>query len=248
MTWGKGVSSILVACGDRAGAEAHYLPPLRAAGWAGGLELVGPGGPLPALEGVAGLLLCGGDDIHPRNWDPLESLHPEAEPDEARDAFELPLLRAAWAARLPILGICRGEQILNVALGGSLFQHLPEACGPAGLPHRQGSSSERPQRLPHEVVLAPGSRLAGVLGAARVAVNSRHHQAVRRLAPGLRAAAWAAETAHAEGPLVEALEAEDPGRWAFGVQWHPENLVDRDDAAGEAARRLFAAFLAACRG
>lgn len=71
---------------------------------------------------------------------------------------------------------------------------------------------------------------------------------MRRLAPGLRAAAWAAETAHAEGPLVEALEAEDPGRWAFGVQWHPENLVDPDDAAGEAARRLFAAFLAACRG
>ncbi len=238
------MSSILVSCKSKSGAEKHYLPAVRGAGWTGPIHLAAPGDPLPDLAEVAGLLLAGGGDIHPRHWDAAEAVHGEAEVDDERDLFEIPLIRRAWDANLPILGICRGEQVLNVALGGSMVQHVPEhyACEPS---RHQHGTPDVPD-MHHRVQLAPGSRLRALLGEDVFLVNSRHHQAVKRVAPALVAVGWHLDTVHPEtGPLVEALEAADPARWAFGVQWHPENLVGLKGPAGDAARDLFAAFIKA---
>jgi len=237
-------SNLLVSCRNKSGVEKHYLPALREAGWPAEPHLLGPGDPLPDLAGAAGLLLTGGSDIHPRCWESLDAVHREADVDEDRDAFELPLIRAAWERNLPILGICRGEQILNVALGGSMLQHIPEyfGCDPAR--HQHGTPDHPDMR--HRVQLAPASRLRALLGEDVFLVNSRHHQAVKRVAPELVAVGWHLDTVHPRtGPLVEALEARDPSRWLFGVQWHPENLVGLRGPAGDAARDLFKAFVAA---
>lgn len=241
MNRGGKVSSILVACGSKSGADKHYLPALRRGGWSGAIHLVAPGDSLPPLEEVSGLLLCGGRDIHPRLWDAGEPVHPAADVDELRDAYEVPLVRMGWERRWPILGICRGEQLLNAALGGSLIQDVPTHFGCDSEDHRHGSS-EAPD-LHHAVQLDPMSRLAELSGCPEFRVNSRHHQAVKGLAPGLKAVAWHRNTAHPEtGPLIEGIEAEDDCRWVFGVQWHPENLVGLDDENGAVARRLFEAF------
>lgn len=247
MTAERSVSSILVACGSKSAAEKHYLPAVRVGGWTGPVVLVAAEDPLPELEAFSALLVTGGLDIHPDRWDPSEPLHPTAEPAPERDTREVPLIQAAWARRMPILGICRGEQVLNVALGGSMIQHVPDHYGCPVERHQLGRADDGP-RLAHGVTLAPGSRLAGLLGCTEVQVNTRHHQAVRRVAPGLRAVAWHLDTVHPEtGPLVEAVEAEDPGRWVVGVQWHPENLVGLGGEPGAAARRLFEAFAQAAR-
>lgn len=238
----SGNSTLLVSCKSKSGAEKHYLPALVAAGWSGPLALVAPGDPLPDLATVAGLVLTGGDDIHPRHWDASEAVHPKAEVDEGRDAFEIPLILAAWAQNLPILAICRGEQILNVALGGSMIQHVPDHFGCEPSRHQHGTA-EHPD-MHHRVQLAPGSRLRALLGEDVFLVNSRHHQAVNRVAPPLVAVGWHLDTVHTDtGPIIEALEARDPHRWVFGVQWHPENLVTLKGPAGDAARDLFAAFV-----
>ncbi|WP_306590009.1 gamma-glutamyl-gamma-aminobutyrate hydrolase family protein [Geothrix sp. 21YS21S-4] len=238
------MSSILVSCKSKSGAEKHYLPAVRGAGWTGPIHLAAPGDALPDLAEVAGLLLTGGGDIHPRHWDPSEAVHGEAEVDEARDLFEIPLIRRAWDAGLPILGICRGEQTLNVALGGSMVQHVPEHYGCEPTRHQHGTPDV--PDMHHRVQLAPGSRLRALLGEDVFLVNSRHHQAVKRVAPALVAVGWHLDTVHPEtGPLIEAVEAADPARWAFGVQWHPENLVGLKGPAGDAARDLFAAFIKA---
>nr|WP_279341640.1 gamma-glutamyl-gamma-aminobutyrate hydrolase family protein [Geothrix sp. SG200] len=237
----SGNSNLLVSCKNKSGAEKHYLPALKAAGWAGPILLVAPGDPLPDLTGIAGLLLTGGDDIHPRHWDEAEAVHPKADVDAGRDGFEIPLVRAAWERRLPILGICRGEQVLNVALGGSLVQDIPDHYGCEPSRHQHGTPDQPDMR--HRVQLAPGSRLRALLGEDVFLVNSRHHQAVKRVAPLLAAVGWHLDTVHAAtGPLVEAVETTDPTRWVFGVQWHPENLVGLKGPAGDAARDLFAAF------
>ncbi len=234
------MGAIVVSCRDRAYAETHYLPALRQTGWAGAVHWLEPGG--AGLEVAAGLLLTGGLDIDPRHWDPAEPVHPTAQLDPGRDATELPLVREAWERNLPILGICRGEQILNVALGGSLVQDIPDRFGCPPELHRHGSAQE-PGEL-HPVEVLPGTRLAELLAPGPVPVNSRHHQAVRRVAPGLRANAVHAGTSLGEEALIEGVEAVDPARWVIGVQWHPEDLAARSDPAGEAARRLFQAFAA----
>ncbi len=240
----SGNSMLLVSCKSKSGAEKHYLPALRAAGWTGPLLLVAPGDPRPELAAAAGLLLTGGYDVHSRHWDPAEPLHPKAEVDAERDACEIPLIQEAWARNLPILGICRGEQVLNVALGGSLIQDVPEHFGCAPELHQHGTP-ETPD-MHHRVQLAPGSRLRALLGEDVFLVNSRHHQSVKRLAPPLVPVGWHLDTRHSEtGPIIEALEAADPARWVFGVQWHPENLVNLKGPAGDAARDLFAAFVRA---
>lgn len=238
----SGNSTLLVSCKSKSGAEKHYLPALRLGGWQGPVRLVAPGDPSPDLDDVAGLVLTGGFDIHPRHWDAGEAVHTTAELDEARDALELPLIRAAWDRNLPILAICRGEQLLNVALGGSLIQHVPEHYDCEVQRHQHGTA-DAPD-MHHRVQLAPGSRLRALLGEDVFLVNSRHHQAVKRVAPPLVAVGWHLDTVHADtGPIIEAVEAREPNRWVFGVQWHPENLVTLKGPAGDAARNLFSAFV-----
>lgn len=242
---GDSVSSILVTCRDKARLQKHYIPAIRRGDWTQDIEILSPGDEVPPLDGFSGLLMVGGNDIHPRCWDPAEALHPTAEVDEGRDELEIPIAREAWRLKLPILGICRGEQVLNVALGGSLLQDIPSHFGCTPEAHRFGASDI--PLLRHSVQLDPASRLAGFLGASAFPVNSRHHQAVGRVAPGLKAVGWHPETARNGEVLIEAIEAVDAGRWAFGVQWHPENLVELEDEAGRVSRRLFEAFAAAAK-
>lgn len=167
------------------------------------------------------LCLTGGEDLEPTRY--RAPADPKTEPaDPARDALELALLATARARDLPVLGICRGFQVINVGYGGSLVQHVEghrEANGPI---------------VPHTVVPLEGSKLAAACGVVPYQVNARHHQAVddRSLAPGLVA------TAHVDG-IVEAFE--DPARrWLLAVQWHPERAVDPDMSA--AGTRIFGAF------
>ena len=166
-----------------------------------------------ALHGMRGLVLTGGEDVAPDRYGAPP--HPRlGAVDPSRDAAEVALIGAAREHGLPILAICRGIQILNVALGGTLYQDLgSERPGP--VPHSDETAR-------HGVRVAAGSLLERTLGARAATVNSRHHQAIRDLAPGLKAVAWA------EDGVIEAAEPnsmEDP--WIVAVQWHPEDLTER---------------------
>lgn len=189
-----------------------------------------PGAEPPPYEGV---ILTGGVDVDPTRYGdpPSDRLGPT---NGDRDAFEAALIEHALDHDRPVLGICRGHQLFNVVHGGSLLQHIEERE-----PHRSRRGEDgRIASGWHEVEVAPGTILAGILGDAPLRVNSRHHQAVTpdRLAPGLTVAATT------EDGIIEALE--DPSkRWALSVQWHPE----RSEMDGEASRALFEAFVEACR-
>jgi len=190
-----------------------------------------------AYERLDGLLLPGGGDVSPM-------LYGEANGgashglDPRRDAMELACARWALGDGLPILAICRGIQVLNVAAGGTLLQDIASQVGDAV----RHSAPVPPERGGHTVQVAPGSRLAAIYadgGAAPATlfVNSRHHQCVARVAAGFVATAVAADG------VVEAIEpAEADGHFCLGVQWHPEDLAPSDPAT----RRLFAAFREAC--
>ena len=183
------------------------------------------------IEDYDGLLISGGIDIDPARYGEAPSSY-VSDTNAARDEFEAALLRDALDHDLPVLGVCRGHQLFNVAHGGSLLQHIAERE-----PHRaRGGADGAIDSGWHEVTLAAGSLLAGLFAERSLRVNSRHHQAVTpdRLAPGLRAAATTADG------VVEALERPDR-RWAVSVQWHPE----REEVA-DAQRPLFEAFVAAC--
>jgi gamma-glutamyl-gamma-aminobutyrate hydrolase PuuD len=175
------------------------------------------------LERLDGLLLPGGADIDPVAYgEPMHGAHP---PNPALDRLELAAARWAVERAMPTLGICRGQQVINVALGGSLIQHL------------DGHAPDGPRdRLHHAFRVAPGSRLAAVLGTTEVQVNSHHHQAVKVLGDGLVAVAWAADG------TIEGVERPN-GAWLLAVQFHPEDLVGQHAAS----QRLFAAFVSACR-
>ncbi|HEX5385072.1 MAG TPA: gamma-glutamyl-gamma-aminobutyrate hydrolase family protein [Gemmatimonadales bacterium] len=204
---------------DRTGVNAAYA---RAVAGAGGVplilsQIIGAAHAGAALEGCDGLLLTGGEDIDPSYYRAAASPHLETV-DAERDRFELALFAAAHARRLPILGICRGIQLVNVALGGTLWQDLPtERPGPVA---HDGASrtppAPRDARI-HAVRLAAGSRAARALGTERLEVNSLHHQAVRYLAPGLVATGWS------DDGIVEAVESADEP-WLLAVQWHPEEM------------------------
>lgn len=218
---------------ERTGVNVGYVGRLVEAG---GLPLVlspvlGPSLADHALDGYAALLLTGGVDIEPARYGavPAPAL---GRVDPARDAFEFALLAAARARRLPVLAICRGMQLVNVAAGGTLWQDLPTERGGA-IAHEQ--SAPRNVRT-HEVRIERGTRTAAALGVDVLRSNSTHHQAVRELGVGLRATGWA------EDGVVEALESSDPAEWLVGVQWHPEDL-----APGAPDEGLFRAFVAAGR-
>jgi putative glutamine amidotransferase len=196
------------------------------------IDLCEPGA---SLQGSAGLLLTGGRDIDPARYG--ETLHSETdEPNAERDELEFRLLVAALTQDMPVLAICRGHQLVNVAMGGSLQQHIE------GNGHRALDDAGAGSRW-HDVSIEPRSRLHGWLGAGRTRVNSRHHQGVtpERLAPGLRIAALSPDG------FVEAVESERHS-WIVGVQWHPERLEPDADGFVAASRRLFAAFAAAVHG
>jgi putative glutamine amidotransferase len=207
---------------ERTGVNAAYV---RALLTAGGVPLIlSPliGAPLagPALDGCDGVLLTGGEDIDP-SWYGAEASPLLSPPSQERDLFELALFAVARQRGLPILGICRGIQLINVALGGTLFQDLPSEH-PSVVDHRPPSS--RTART-HGVRIQPGSRAAAALDATHIMVNSSHHQAIRDLAPGLLATAWT------DDGVIEAAESAAGGSWLLAVQWHPEEMhADRHAA------------------
>jgi putative glutamine amidotransferase len=184
-----------------------------------------------AFAAMDGLLLSGGADIDPARYGEAPAGAGVAEP--GRDALEDEALRAAMQAGVPILGVCRGLQAINVFAGGSLVQHLD---GHESTPYPS------PDVTRHRLELADGSRMATILGeSSDLEVNSYHHQAITadRVAPGLRIAAVAE---HEVGQLVEGLESTDPDRWLVGIQCHPE----RTESSPPVFERLWASFVAAC--
>ncbi len=190
---------------------------MRAVEMAGGLPVALP--PLTSenvdalLDHISGLLLTGGPDLHPSTYG--SAAHAELGPtDPVVDAFEIALCRHAYRRRMPILGICRGAQLLNVALHGTLHQHVPELTNGV-VEHRQEKLANHTS---HEVRVAPDSSLAQTTGGGPISVNSFHHQAIDRLGAGLRAVAWS------QDGVIEAIEELD-GRFVLGVQWHAETLV-----------------------
>jgi len=185
----------------RAGCIPFYLPVLD---------------PLSAeavVSSLDGLLLTGGGDVDPTWYGRQPSPH-LGKVDPEQDAWEMALVRAGLAHSLPMLGICRGSQVMNVALGGTLVQHLPD--NPGTIEHCVKEQASSPV---HRVRVDGRSGLAAVLGVESLGVNSLHHQAVEQLGDGLSPVAWA------EDGTVEAVESSGPNRM-IGVQWHPELLVD----------------------
>jgi putative glutamine amidotransferase len=185
-----------------------------------------------AFEAMDGLLLTGGADIDPARYGEAPAGARNAEP--GRDALEDEAFRAAARGEVPVLGVCRGLQAINVFAGGSLVQHLD---GHESAPYPS------PAVTRHRLDVAKGSRLAVILGEGDdLEVNSYHHQAITtdRLAPGLRMSALAD---HADaGQLVEGVESADPDRWLVGIQCHPE----RTESSPPVFERLWASFVDAC--
>ncbi|MGH6916572.1 MAG: gamma-glutamyl-gamma-aminobutyrate hydrolase family protein [Geminicoccaceae bacterium] len=210
---------------------------------AGGLPLLIPAlGPrldhAALLERLDGLLVTGSrSNVEPHHYGGPPA-HADSPGDPARDATVLPLIRAALAAAVPLLAICRGIQELNVALGGTLHQEVHALAG--RLDHRSDKSVAPQERYrdAHPVTLTPGGRLQALLdGAGEISVNSLHGQAIDRLAPGLVVEATAADG------TIEAVSVAGAPAFALAVQWHPEwRVLDNP-----VSRRLFAAFGAACR-
>ena len=195
---------------------------MRAIELAGGLPVVLP--PLghdtiaPLLDRLCGVCLSGGPDIDPEGYgEGARNPHlGSTEPD--LDAYELALAQLADARRMPVLGICRGVQALNVARGGTLHQHVGDFTD-GSIEHRQAARGRIPT---HPVRIDPESRLARVLDATEAEVNSFHHQAADRLGESLSAVAWTADG------IIEGIESTGPELY-LGVQWHAESLIERPE-------------------
>jgi len=208
-----------------------YVDAVRAAGLT---PLVLPPLEPHELEAVAtavsGVVLTGGEDVDPAEYG-AERGAKTTVIHHRRDKCELALVRLAHERRLPTLAICRGIQLVNVALGGTLVQDIASEC-PSSIDHDQ--SAEREMRV-HDVSIEPQSKLFAAVGDTRISVNSSHHQALARVADGLRV------TAKAPDGIVEGAEWVHDDWWMLAVQWHPEELV-RDAADWD--RGLFRAFAA----
>jgi len=184
------------------------------------------------LDAIDGLMLSGGVDVAPSCFG--EEPHPElGEVDEDRDRTELALIRLAIERDYPVFGICRGVQVLNVALGGTLYQDLPSQI-PACLSHRQSDNNLARGEFSHSIEIEPGTRLSEIVGASSMQTNSFHHQSLKDIAPGL------VVTARAPDNIIEAVENPD-SRFLVAVQFHPEETAPHDDLS----RRLFEQFIRA---
>jgi putative glutamine amidotransferase len=199
---------------------------------AGGLALLLPPddtateAPDPLLDRIDGLILAGGADVDPASYG--AEPHPEIGPTwPERDRFEMAVVRRALARGMPVLAICRGMQLLNVALGGTLVQHLPDLLGHDDHRHTPGAFAD------HEVRLEPGSLAARAAGAEGVTVKSHHHQGIGQLGEGLTATGWSVSD-----DLAEAVELPDRP-FVLGVLWHPEE----DEPSGVVAALVDAARL-----
>jgi len=221
---------------ERAYVNSAYL---RAVELAGGIPVL----LAPQLSAAArdalwsrldGLVLTGGGDVEPSRFG--EPPHPKTMlVSPARDGLELELVDRALRDDVPMFAICRGLQVLNVALGGTLHQHVPDVYRDE-IEHAQ---KDKRDVATHDVkVLAEDTRLGAIVGASELRVNSFHHQAIARLGRDLREVAWAPDR------VIEAVEHTDRERFVVAVQWHPEDLVGHDAAA----RALFKAIVVAAQG
>jgi len=227
-----GITSALSRRGKKLRLRRCYVQAVEAAG---AIPLILPvvnvAGADELLTVVDGLLLTGGGDVHPEEYNQQTSsrlfgVHRD------RDQTELALTRAALSSSLPILAICRGAQVLNIAAGGSLHQDIGAEV-PVALDHTHTGSRHR---ISHRVRLEPGSRLAEIFSPSRdIEVNSLHHQALDVVADGLKV------VGRAEDGIIEAVEGEGP-TWVVGVQWHPESFAGLDDRF----HGLFAEFVKVC--
>ena len=212
-----------VRCLEAAGAEVIVLPPEIDAA------------PYEIITRIDGLVLGGGGDVHPRRYGaPINGTYVDSI-DEERDVLEIELIRLALERNMPILGICRGIQVLNVAMGGGLLQHIPD----------HGRHESHDVRT-HKVRVRRGSLLWQALGELEeLIVNTYHHQVVTRdvLAPSLLASAWLESDEH----IIEGVESINH-RWVIGVQWHPERVDDFPPPYQEAQRRLFRSLVRAAVG
>ena len=214
-------------------AGALYMCGLRvklidASRWAGPKGLVSSPvtAALAALEGLDGILFTGGGDLDPA----LQGL-PAGDPTiggvlPARDHFEVEACRLAIDEGIPVLGICRGMQLINFTQGGTLYQDIDRDCAPLQTPkgHRQIDRGLAKSEVGHDIEMTPASRVAEMFGSARLGVNSDHHQAVHNVGRDL------VVTARADDGTVEAIESSDPNRFVVGVQFHPELMYARDPA------------------
>ncbi|PKM83449.1 MAG: peptidase C26 [Firmicutes bacterium HGW-Firmicutes-14] len=203
---------------------------------AGGIPLVLPGsgktrGVRPYFNAVRGLILSGGGDIDPSffNKEPVPALG-EITPE--RDRFEIMMIKTALKKNIPVLGICRGCQVLNVACGGSLIQHIPSVIRKP-LKHSQSAPRWYPT---HRITIDKSSLFHRIAGENTIMVNSFHHQSICEPAPGFRVSARSSDG------VIEAVE--HPGyRFVLGIQWHPECMVEKDSVS----RRIFSAFIEAVK-
>jgi putative glutamine amidotransferase len=180
------------------------------------------------LDSVAGLVLTGGEDVDPARYG--EKRHEKVRSvNAARDATETALIEEAQARGTPVLAICRGIQILNVALGGTLVQDISSECETNIAHDDEGARNSRS----HEVSVEPGSLIAKAIGTEHLTVNSFHHQSVKRVADGMRV------TARSPDGIIEGIESTDEDWWVMAVQWHPEEMTD---SAEPWDRGLFKAF------
>lgn len=182
-----------------------------------------------SLSGIDGLVLAGGEDIHPNRWGGQED--PNQTYDPLRDASEISLYQRARKAKIPVLGICRGLQLIAVAEGIPLIPDVPRSDA-----HPGQSTPEELLGHRHEITITPDSRLARIYQHTKRATNSIHHQAITSAPPGFSATAWASDG------VIEAIESDD-GR-VIAVQWHPEKMFGAEEITVEDT--LFSAFVASC--
>lgn len=182
-----------------------------------------------ALDGLDGLILSGGEDVDPARYSEVPSPRLGAV-DSRRDSLEFALFDAARRRGLPVFAICRGMQVVNVALGGTLYQDIPSEHGQE---IRHEVQPPRNTRV-HRVRIRPGTRLAHILGITGLDTNTIHHQAIKTLAPGLTV------TADADDGVIEGVEGAPDQPWLVAVQWHPEEFHNQADAP---ERKLFRAFV-----